>query len=249
MPLLRDPELVRPFLTRCLPQSQTAFNIIFGNGGRRAAWVRVDDPANPRAVIIRSRRFVLFAEDGRAAARVIAEVPRNMRLGFGSTPMRFYRLIKRNWRGPDKGKRMGLDACYLYYLEPANLTETPGPRVSTLKPVDAKVITAHWHYGRDPGHVRRLIRTQPGCGIRRKGRLVAWGLLHDDGSMGFLHVMEEYRGKGLARAITAALARRVLRLEQTPFLYILKTNTPSIRLTESMGFTRAGEFGWFGTDR
>ena len=249
MPLLRDPELVRPFLTRCLPQSQTSYNIIFGGAGRRATWVRVDDPANPRAVIIRSRRFVLFAEDGRAAARVIAEVPRNMRLGFGSTPMRFCRLIKRNWRGPDKGRPVGLDACYLYYLEPTNLVAVPGPRVSPLKPADARAITAHWHYGRNPDHIRRLIRTQPGCGIRRKGRLVAWGLLHDDGSMGFLHVIEGYRGKGLARAITFALARRVLRLGQTPFLYIVKTNTPSIRLTESMGFTRGGEFGWFGTDR
>lgn len=249
MPLLRDPELVRPFLTRCLPQSQTSYNVIFGIAGRRATWARIDDPTNPRAVIIRSRRLVLFAEDGRAAARVLAEVPRNMRLAFGSTPMRLYRLIKRNWRGPDKGERTDLDACYLYYLEPGNLVSAGGHRVSSLVPADARVITEHRHHGRDPGHVRRLIRTLPGCGIRRKGRLVAWGLLHDDGSMGFLHVIEEYRGQGLARAVTTALARRVLRLGQTPFLYIVKTNTPSIRLTESMGFTRGGEFGWFGTDR
>lgn len=247
MPLLRNPELVRPLLTRCLPQSLTAHNVIFGSTGRRAKWIRVDDPANPRAVIVRSRRLVLFAEDGRAAARVIGEVPRNMRLLFGATPLRFYRLIKRNWRGPDKGEPVGLNACYLYYLEPGGLVPVAGPRITPLRPSDATVITGHWHYGRDPGHVRRLIRALPGCGIRRDGRLVAWGLLHDDGSMGFLHVIAEYRGKGLARAITAALARRVLRLGQTPFLYIAKTNKPSIALTEGMGFSRIGEYGWFAT--
>jgi predicted GNAT family acetyltransferase len=41
----------------------------------------------------------------------------------------------------------------------------------------------------------------------------------------------------------------VLRLGLQPFLYIVKTNRASIRLTESMGFTRGGEYGWFGTVR
>jgi ribosomal protein S18 acetylase RimI-like enzyme len=249
VPLLRDPVLVRPFLSRHLPRSQTAYNIVFGIGSRRARWVRINDPTDPHAVLVRSRRFVLFADCRRAAAQVLAEVPRNLRLVFGATPMRYYRLIKRCWRGPDAGERAGINACCLYYLKPGRFFDCRGHRISRLVRSDAPAITAQWQYGRDPDHVRRLISTMPGCGIRRGRRLVAWGLLHDDGSMGFLHVLEEYRGQGMARAVTAALTRSVLRLGLQPFLYIVKTNRASIRLTESMGFTRGGEYGWFGTVR
>jgi predicted GNAT family acetyltransferase len=44
-----------------------------------------------------------------------------------------------------------------------------------------------------------------------------------------------------------ALAARLLRMGVRPFLYIVTTNAASIRLTESMGFARAGRFSWFGT--
>lgn len=75
---------------------------------------------------------------------------------------------------------------------------------------------------------------------------MAWGLTHDDGSMGFLHVREEWRGLGLARAITAALVRRLLRLGIRPHLYIVRNNLPSIELSESMGFRRVESYSWFG---
>jgi predicted GNAT family acetyltransferase len=65
--------------------------------------------------------------------------------------------------------------------------------------------------------------------------------------MGFLHVVEEYRGRGMARTLTTALSERMLRLGIQPFVYILTTNKPSIRLTAGMGFSRAGQLSWFGT--
>ena len=73
-------------------------------------------------------------------------------------------------------------------------------------------------------------------------------MTHDDGSMGFLHVVEQHRHQGMARTLTTALARRLLRLGVQPFLYILTNNTASLRLTTSMGFSRAGRFSWFGTN-
>jgi predicted GNAT family acetyltransferase len=52
----------------------------------------------------------------------------------------------------------------------------------------------------------------------------------------------------MARTLTTTLARRLLRSGVQPFMYIVTGNTASIRLTASMGFTRAGRFSWFGTD-
>jgi ribosomal protein S18 acetylase RimI-like enzyme len=248
MPLCRDPGLLRPLLVSSLPQAQSVHNLAFGTAGVQPVRLRVDSLENPRAVLCRTRRFALFAADARAAARVIAETPRNMRLRFGSTPMRFYRLIKRHWRGPDRGRRAWLNACYMYYLRPERLVIDRSHRVTSLGPADAAGIRNYWPYGRSAEHLRRRIAAGPSCGIRQNGRLVAWGLTHDDGSMGFLHVLKEFRGRGMARSITTALAGRLLRLGATPFLYIVKKNRPSISLTESMGFERVGEYGWFATD-
>jgi GNAT superfamily N-acetyltransferase len=248
MPLCRDPGLLRPLLEGRLPQSQSVYNLAFGVAGVRPTWLRADSLEDPQAVLCRTRRFALFATDARAATRVIAETPRNMRLRFGSTPMRFYRLIKRHWPGPDRGRPTWLNACYLYCLRPGRLVIDRSHRVTSLRPDDAAAIRDYWPYGRSAEHLRRRIATGPSCGIRHQGRLAAWGLTHDDGSMGFLHVLKEYRGHGMARALTTALAGRLLRLGATPFLYIVKRNRPSISLTESMGFERIGEYGWFGTD-
>jgi predicted GNAT family acetyltransferase len=66
--------------------------------------------------------------------------------------------------------------------------------------------------------------------------------------MGFLRVVEEYRGQGMARTITTALAEHLLRLGVQPFMYIVTDNAASLRLTAGMGFSRAGRFSWFGTD-
>ncbi len=248
MPICRDRELLRPLLTANLPAAQSVHNLVFGIGSVLPTWLRVDSLTNPRAVLCRTRRLTLFASDSRAASAVIREVPRHLRLRFGSTPMRFYRLIRRNWPGRDKGRKTWLTPCYLYYLRPERLVINRSHRVTSLRPEDAAVIRNYWPYGRSLAHLRWRIQAGPAYGIRKAGRLVAWGLTHDDGSMGFLHVLEEYRGQDMARAITTALAGRLLRLGRTPFLYIVKKNQPSIRLTESMGFERVGEYGWFGTD-
>lgn len=46
----------------------------------------------------------------------------------------------------------------------------------------------------------------------------------------------DFRGRGLARRLSAAVARRVALRGDTPFLHAWKTNTAAISLYESMGF-------------
>ena len=38
----------------------------------------------------------------------------------------------------------------------------------------------------------------PSAGIRDSGKLVAWLMTQDDGSIGVLHVLDDYRGSGYA---------------------------------------------------
>jgi predicted GNAT family acetyltransferase len=46
----------------------------------------------------------------------------------------------------------------------------------------------------------------------------------------------DVRGRGLARLLSAHVARRILARGETPYLAAYATNTPAIRLYESLGF-------------
>jgi len=247
MPLCRDIGLLRPFIEKNRPGTNSAANLVYDTFGSRLRWVRADDVRDPHALLCRTRRFTLFADSGQAAGRVLAETPRNVRMVFGATPTRFRRLIRKNRRGPDAGRRVWYNHCYLYVLKPGRLVIDTTHRVSRLRSADARLIARTRPYGRSADHILRRIRNGPGYCIRRRREPVAWGLVHDDGSMGFLHVLEAHRGQGMARTLTTALARRLLGIGIQPFMYIVTGNAASIRLTESMGFTRAGRFSWFGT--
>jgi len=249
MPICRDLDLLRPFVERHRPVTNSIANLIAGRLGSSLQWVRADDPGNPHALLCRSRRFTLFADSVPAAVRVLDETPRNMRMVFRATPTRFYRLILKRWRGPDAGRRAWHNHCYMYVLRPGRLVIDRTHRASRLRPSDAPVIARSWPHGRSPDRILGRIRSGPGCCVRRGGELAAWALTHDDGSMGFLHVVEKYRGQGMARTLTTALSERMLRLGLQPFVYILTPNKPSTRLTAGMGFSRAGRLSWFGTTR
>jgi GNAT superfamily N-acetyltransferase len=49
------------------------------------------------------------------------------------------------------------------------------------------------------------------------------------------------RGRGLARALSAAVATRIRERGETPYLHAYATNTAAIRLYESLGFRLRGE--------
>jgi hypothetical protein len=247
MPICRDLEPIRPFIARNLPATNSVLNLVNNTFDSSLRWVRADDPHNPQALLCRTQRFSLFAVSSQAAIRVLGETPRHMRMAFRATPTRFYRLVQKHWCGPDAGRRVWHNHCYMYVLKPGRLVIDRTHRVSRLRPEDAVPIARAWPYGRSPDRILRRIQSGPGCCIRRKGLPVAWGLTHDDGSMGFLHVVEQYRHRGMARTLTTALAEQMLRLGTQPFVYIITTNKASIRLTSSMGFSRAGRFSWFGT--
>ena len=140
MPLCRDLDLIRPFIEKNRPATNSVANLVNNTFDSALRWVRADDLCDPHAVLCRTHRFTLFADSGRAAARVLAEVPRNLRLVFSSTPTRFCRLIRTHWHGPDFGRRLWYNHCYLYVLKPGRLVIDRTHRVSRLRPKDAPLI-------------------------------------------------------------------------------------------------------------
>lgn len=78
-------------------------------------------------------------------------------------------------------------------------------------------------------------------GMHEGGRLIAMAgqRMHIDGYREISAVCTdpEYRGRGLAAALTAEIAARICEAGETPFLHVREDNTTAIRVYERMGFT------------
>ncbi len=244
--ICRDLEPVRRLLLRAEPETRSIYNTVFGRAGAKATWVRVDDREDPKVVLCRSWWLTMYAASRPAARRMLDALPARWNLNFSSTPSWVHDHVARTrnvrWTNPCVGYAL---------LDPDRLVAHRGHRVGRLEPDDSRTVARYWPYhgGRgDSTYIKWRIRTGPTCAIRRRGRLVAWALTHGDGSMGFLHVLEEWRGRGMAKSVGTALARRVMERGWMPFLFIERKNRPSLKLTAQMGLEPVGRYTWFSSE-
>jgi 8-oxo-dGTP diphosphatase len=116
-----------------------------------------------------------------------------------------------------------------------------------LSPDDASSVYEHSNYAEfiSLDYARSRILAGPAVGVRENGVLVAWAMTQDDGAMGFLHVIDQYRKRGFGRRITIALAAELRRRGRRPFAYISETNAPAISLVTTLGFESGEAIQWF----
>jgi len=74
----------------------------------------------------------------------------------------------------------------------------------------------------------------------RDGAFVGYIGLHPEGSMGMLHVFDEYRRQGFAMELYAFLIARQLRLGRIPYGQVFQDNAASLALQRRFGLTFAG---------
>ena len=73
---------------------------------------------------------------------------------------------------------------------------------------------------------------------------VAWMMTHDDGSVGMLHVLDDFRGRGYAKMLVKAMSRQVVQKGREAYAHIEPSNEPSLRLFQSLGFVIRGKITW-----
>jgi ribosomal protein S18 acetylase RimI-like enzyme len=82
------------------------------------------------------------------------------------------------------------------------------------------------------------------CGILKDDKLVAWGFTHDDGAIGSLHVLPEYRRKGYANDILSGLIGKIRGNKRPVFGNVVPENTASINLLRKTGFKFDCRVSW-----
>ena len=140
-----------------------------------------------------------------------------------------------------------LSMTRLVLPEHVSFPNAPLSPSAPLSPDDAEYIYEHSIYQQvtRPDYIRGRILGGPSAGVRESGKLVAWLMTQDDGSIGVLHVLDEDRGRGYAYDLTVYLINRLREQGRLPFVQIEETNTKSMNLALNVGFRKDRKIRWF----
>lgn len=212
--------------------------------------VFLDEPTDPRGLLITNYWVKLHARDEPALAALLLAIRDKPEVRFGAVAAWIRDYVARGWEITWESP------CWLYYLEPSSLREELiRHEIRPLRLEDAALVNECWeHHDEETiGYVRWRIETGPSCAIfaeeSRSPRPLSWALTHGDGAMGMMFTLPEARRRGYGLSITVALAREILRRGRPPFLYTLHSNLPAQRLIERVGLTRWGDYRFFGARR
>jgi ribosomal protein S18 acetylase RimI-like enzyme len=228
--------------------------------------VFVDSATDPAGVMVVGPWVRLYARDTAALRRLAPAIPGNTGdeiceaafagvAGWVRSVLAESRALA--WETP----------CWLYYLEPeaarwALLTDAEQTEaviahesgrhheaeVSGLRPTDAPLVNEHWDLGGGSAedYLRHRILSGPSSAAFVDGDPVSWSLTHDDGQMGVMFTLPQFRRHGYGRLVTRHLVSQILSADGIPFLYIKHENARAQKMAESMGFVRWGDYRWFG---
>ncbi len=115
-----------------------------------------------------------------------------------------------------------------------------------LSTIDAGYIYDNSRYKKytSLSYIKQRIKSGPSIGLFQKNALLGWILTYDDGAMGFLHVLDDYRRKGLGTQITVAMIKHLKSKGEIPFVHIEEDNINSLRLAWKLGFEKDRTIHW-----
>lgn len=95
-----------------------------------------------------------------------------------------------------------------------------------------------------PRYLKERITKSISACIYDDDKIVAWGLTHDDGALGSLNVLDEYRGKKYGTEIVLSLIHQCRELGKIPFAQIEETNEKATKLVTKLGFVKDRRVTW-----
>ena len=93
-------------------------------------------------------------------------------------------------------------------------------------------------------YLKERIKKDVSACIRINGELAAWGLTHDDKTIGFLYVLDKYRNKGYASDILRTLISQKEELGEKTYLNVFKKNDKSNNLMRKLKLKYTRDIYW-----
>ncbi len=125
---------------------------------------------------------------------------------------------------------------------------------NTMHPVvpvdenEAYFIFKHYEYSQFAklNYIKERLKNGLAFGIYHQDQLAAFILTHDDGAIGFLTVLPQYRGKGLAKDLIRVMTCKLRENGELPFAQIEEENYQSMNLVKQFGFIYEKKIHWVG---
>ena len=127
--------------------------------------------------------------------------------------------------------------------------QIPSPEYETvpLTGKDAQIVYNNSEYKEyiSIEYVTDCIKKGISAGLYENGKLVSWAITQDDGAIGFLHTLDNFRRKGYGYQVSLSMIEQVRNSGGLPFANVLPTNERSINLLQKLGFKENKIIHWF----
>ena len=109
------------------------------------------------------------------------------------------------------------------------------PKISRLTEESLQAVCSNYVKGDDIEYIRD--RIQKGCmfGAFADGKLAGFIGIHQEGAIGMLEVLPQYRGRGIAKALETYVINLSLEAGHIPYGQVVKENEASKKLQECLG--------------
>lgn len=114
------------------------------------------------------------------------------------------------------------------------------PCGAEIRPLDERFLPfleEHYAHASDEGYLLGRLRAGVMFGAFLRDRPAGFIGLHEEGSMGMLEVLPEFRRMGIAQALETFLANRLLSEGKMPFAQIVEGNSASLQLHKKLRFS------------
>ena len=112
-----------------------------------------------------------------------------------------------------------------------------GADIRPLPEEDVPTAAPHYHNSAD--YLLERSRAGELWGIYEDGKLAGFMGLHEEGSMGILAILPEFRRRGLASVLESWVIGQQLKRGQVPYGHVIDGNEASTALQQSLGLTKA----------
>lgn len=136
------------------------------------------------------------------------------------------------------------------YLPRRPLPERGGADIRRLGKEYLPFLQEHYSHADDSDYLRGRLAAGAVFGAFADGRPAGFIGIHEEGAMGMLEVLPEYRRRGVAASLAAFLVNRLLEQGRVPYSHIIVGNGVSLSLHRELGFSiAAGTVYWSGLDQ
>jgi len=204
---------------------------LWQDGGRRHLLSRPE--LLERAALLPGENgwYQCLYNDVEALVELIAHLPKSPPPKLVAAPEETKEILTHRWPG------IHFNDHLLYTLDRDRLPADPKP-LSILGADDLTELLRRQPYVEEyggAGYLSHRVAAGLSSCVREGGRLMAWGLIQDDGSIGLLRVVESHRGRGLGAAVGLDLAARAIAAGLQPLAHVSPLNRAALALVERTG--------------